>query len=212
MNRQRRKIKSTRNLQKVQSKRVTNLKSVEEENRQLALQVNKRIRRLKKAGKISTYAESNLFKNLDSVSKNILKTSRKGKTLQVRLPKTLTAGELKKLNKYMKRFIESETSTVRGLEVARENVLKGLKQAIDTKNLKVTNEDLDDFYELLQDDDFKSYADKIGGSSAFALVLDAKEKNLDSNDFIETLNQYMTIADEELRNKAERLYNKYMVK
>jgi hypothetical protein len=76
----------------------------------------------------------------------------------------------------------------------------------------LTMSDIDDFYTLIGDADAKPFlkTDVMGGSALQIAISDAIQYNDTEKQFIERMETFVSIADSELREKAKRLYKKYI--
>ena len=91
---------------------------------------------------------------------------------------------------------------------SRETLKETLTQLTDDA---ISDSDLDDFYDLIVEDDYKYFADKVPDSlEIFILINEARDKNLTEDGFIDLLKKYMTINSEDARQRASRLYNKWI--
>lgn len=183
----------------------------------LAYQVeraNRQLRKLEQAGELSTYSARKLQKNIAptrgvTVSR---RTSRKRPTQKrIKVSSAIARGDKLYLQKQLKTFLESETATTTGVrrkrERVRKNIRKGLGELVDRR---LTNKDVDDFYDLLYDEDFKYFSDKMSESDIYALLDEAKEENRNVRGFIKKLEtEQMTMNSAEAQEKAKRLYRKF---
>lgn len=182
--------------------------------------IDKTNRRLNALDKANSYGKYSSKKLLRQVSNNkLLKYDRKSKNklkLNLSLAKSkslesLKKSELRLLDKQLKEFLKSQTSTPIGLKRAMENTRKEVKAGLSRLTDKdISDEDLEDFYELLYSDDFNYFSDKIGDSEVYVLIDEAKDKSSSEEDFIALLNRYITVNSEEAREKAKNLYDKYV--
>ena len=171
---------------------------------------NKKLVRLERANLGGTYASKQLLQSLQG-RKSVKVGSRKARN-RIKVIRSLSVTEKKYVNKKLNQFIQAETSTPTGIKrkraEVRENVLQGLSKLVDRE---LTKQDLDDFYDLVENEDFQGLADMIGDSEMYVLVDEAKQKNLKSpNDFTKLLNKHMTSNTKEVRDKATRLFNKFI--
>lgn len=171
---------------------------------------NRKLINLERANLSGTYASKQLIKSLQG-NKAVKIGSRKARN-RIKVIRSLNVTQKRFVNKKLRQFVESETSTPTGIKrkraETRENVLQGLSKLVDRQ---LTKEDLDDFYDLVENEDFQGLADMIGDSEMYVLVDEAKQKNLKNpNDFAKLLNKHMTSNTKEVRDKATRLFNKFI--
>ena len=63
---------------------------------------------------------------------------------------------------------------------------------------------------MFESDDFNYFADKIGASTLWQLIDEAIEKNVSEENWISMLSSYITLNDLDMRERAIRLYEKYI--
>ena len=116
-----------------------------------------------------------------------------------------------------------KTSTISGIREAEQNIKKGLRERAGQKGVDITDDDIEDFYELLGDDEkFKGFTDLVGDSNIWAVIREANESHDTINDFAERLNTFARfyegesntvfddLPDSDTKEEIERLYNKYI--
>lgn len=173
--------------------------------------VNERIRSLNRRYKKGTWAVKRLINRLDT---NILSVWKNGR---IELNKNLTQSQLIAINKATNQFLESKTSTKTGIKEVYSNVKESLKETLSDDIRELTNEDVDFMYDMLGDDNF-SYFNKdredtnfIGASELWIVIDEAINKGDDENTFLNRMNVFVNVNDEDIRNKAINIYNKYVV-
>ena len=123
----------------------------------------------------------------------------------------LTASQIRYYQKVFDSFLKSKTSTPIGIREVRTKTEQKLKQSLgELVDKDITDEDVDDFYTIVQDEDFRYIADKIGDSLEYILIDQIKSSQGSEEDFVNLLSKFMTVNTEELREKASRLYNKFV--
>lgn len=123
----------------------------------------------------------------------------------------LTPSQIRYYQKVFDSFLKSKTSTPIGIREVRTKTEQKLKQSLgELVDKDITDEDVDDFYTIVQDEDFRYIADKIGDSLEYILIDQIKSSQGSEEDFVNLLSKFMTVNTEELREKASRLYNKFV--
>lgn len=123
----------------------------------------------------------------------------------------LTSSQIRYYQKIFDSFLKSKTSTPIGIREVRTKTEQKLKQSLgELVDKDITDEDVDDFYTIVQDEDFRYIADKIGDSLEYILIDQIKSSQGSEEDFVNLLSKFMTVNTEELREKASRLYNKFV--
>lgn len=185
--------------------------TLQEETRQMLKQVNRRLQDLEKSGNYNSWASKKLFTRLDAKAMDVL--SKKGKRIKsVQLRKGLTKTQLTAIQKATNQFLASATSTSKGIEKVREETKKSMFKTLRLDpDSKVTKKDIDDYYDMLGNKDFDYFNEKIGASSMWGLMEDAKEMDASPDGFLKIIERHGLSVDEDVRAKALRLYDKYII-
>lgn len=179
-----------------------------QQNVELAQEVNRRLKGLRSSGFQNTYASKKLRKRLNT---EVLKSWTVDKGGKVKIKKNLTATQMMAVNKAMRQFLASKTSKARGIEQVRKDTIETLRKTLSEENKDmVSQEDAEMFYDLFGDDDFNFFAEKIGSSELQAIVADSIDAKDDVDSWIERLGFHRDIEDLDIRERAERLYDKYI--
>lgn len=134
------------------------------------------------------------------------------KNNRLRVTKDMSRTQLIAVQKASTQFLKSKTSTKKGVEEVREETKKSLYKTLKLQDDELTMSDIDDFYTILGDEDAKPFlkTDVMGASALEIAISDAVSFNDSEQQFLERLETFMNIADVELREKAKRLYKKYV--
>ena len=170
---------------------------------------NRKLNRLESAGEYNKYASKKLLQRIRNES---LVKYNKGKRVKVTVNvKKLNPTQIRYYQKVFNSFLESKTSSAFGIKDVESRTHEKLKQSLsEIRDEDLTEQDVEDFYTLVEDNDFRYFADKIGDSDIYILVNEAKSRDLKKRPFYEMLKQYMTINTKEARDAARRLYEKYV--
>ena len=167
---------------------------------------NRRLINLERANLGGKYASKQLIQGLQEQSK-VKIGSRKARN-RIKVIRKLNLNEKRFVDKRLKQFLRAETSTPTGVRQVRENTRKGLEKLL---NHKLSDEDLDDIFTLMNDPQYNYFKEKIGYEKVLSLVDEAKQKGVKtSNEFIEMLKSHMTVNSKETRNLATKLFNKFV--
>lgn len=181
-------------------------KEMYEETKALSIKVNKRLRELKKAGYLKSWAGRKLEKRLKTKK---IKAYSQGK---VRVSKGLTNTQYTSIQKASRQFLESQTSTVKGIEATKKATIESLKKTF-SKDMDFGSIDAEVAYEMLGNKDFEYFnqEDRIPASEMWALIDDAIEGNQSEDTFISRLLNIMDFSnDEDAMEKAKRIYDVYV--
>lgn len=178
------------------------------QNIQLMNEVNRRLKGLRSAGYLGSYASKKLRKRLDT---EVLKSWTMDKGGKVKLSKDLTATQMMAVNKAMRQFLASKTSKARGIEQTRTETIKSLRKTLSQEGGElIDEEDAEFFYDMFADNDFDFFAEKIGSSELKMIIKDSIDAQDSLDDWINRLSLYITMEDLDMRERAERLYEKYI--
>ena len=183
-------------------------KELYKQNVELAQEVNRRLKGLRSAGYLGSYASKKLRKRLDT---EVLKSWTMDKGGKVKLSKNLTATQMMAVNKAMRQFLASKTSKARGIEQTRTETIKSLRKTLSQEGGElIDEEDAEFFYDMFADNDFDFFAEKIGSSELQMIIKDSIDAQDSLDDWINRLSLYITMEDLDMRERAERLYEKYI--
>lgn len=182
---------------------------VYEETRKIVIKANKRLNALKREGLAGSWASKKLYKRLKGSK---VKAYSKG---NIKISKNMTNTQLTAIERHAKQFLESKTSTKRGIDEVKKETIKSLKKALDNdKDLDISALDVEDAYDMLADKDFDYFnkEDRIPASEMWALIDDAIEENQSEETFINRLLNIMDFSNDlDAVEKAKRIYNKYVL-
>lgn len=177
------------------------------ETRKMVERANKRLKGLNNAGYKGTWASKKLINRIDT--KTLKAWSKKGK---IKLNKNLTNTQLKAIQKATDQFLKSKTSTIKGIRDTESATIKSIQETLsDEKRGLVTKEDAEFYYDMFGNSDFNYFVDQIGASTLWMLIDEAIEEDDTEDDWINRLARYITINDLDVRERAIRLYNKYIL-
>lgn len=191
----------------IAKKRVSGKKpkvDLEKETRKLVSKANARLDSLQRRYKSGTWASKKLANRLSSNKLNMW--TKKGK---IKTGKNLTKTQLIGLNKAINQFLNSQTSTKKGISTWKKNQVESIKLNR-SDDPDFTEEDAEDFFEMFGDRDFDFFASKIGASKLQEIIYDAIRANDSEDNFLDQLDLYIELNDLDIREKAIRLYNKYV--
>lgn len=165
--------------------------------------------------KVRAYGKYSSRKVLDLANAPAFKYKRRSlkKFKLAKSPSKLTKSEQLLYLKSFEKFLKSETSKVSGIKRAESEVKERVKKSLgEIAEKKLTDEDVEDFYDMMHDSDFNHITNYISPSDEFALIQEAKEQDYTEDKFTKALAQISNIENpsEDFRNKAIKLYNKYV--
>jgi hypothetical protein len=134
------------------------------------------------------------------------------KNNRLTISKDMTRTQLIAVQRASSQFLASKTSTKKGVNEVRELTKESLYKTLKLQDDNLTMADIDDFYTLIGDADARPFlkTDVMGGSALQIAISDAISYNDTEQQFLERMETFINIADSELREKARRLYKKYV--
>lgn len=180
-------------------------------------ETNRRLKGLGKSYKVGTWSSKKLkTRIMSNKTKGLMY---KGK--RIKLKPKMTKTNLTQVLKATRQFLESKTSSRRGIEQAREDVIQSLKDEFQFEKEKdITKEDAEAMYEMLSNKDFNRFNIKkkgkedefIGASGLWSEIDYANANNISKESFIERLQnlreQDFSIDDQKA---AERIFERYVL-
>lgn len=172
--------------------------------------VNKRVTSLRKAGLYGHYASKDIIRLI--ASEDSLIVDKKTGKIKIKKPKLLKPAQVKLISKRFQTFIRQPTSTVGGIKEVQNKINEKVKDKLSQyTDQEITDEDLEDFFDLTQNEDFRYLADKIGDSELYVILDYSEKNNLSYDDFERNLRNYIQFTNNsDSRVKAKRLYNKFI--
>lgn len=168
---------------------------------------NARLQSLARKNKKGTWASKKLIDRLDKIT--IKAWSGKGR---IKIPKNATTTQLIAISKAINQFMSSATSTKKGIKNVRDKTIKGIQKALSVEldDEELSDDDAEFFYGMLSEKDFDVIADEIGASTLWVCINDAITMNESENQFVQRLINHGMSNDLDKRERAIRLYNKYV--
>ena len=175
--------------------------------------VNRKLNTLAKSGHYGSYASKRLINVLSEDERVVIKKSRRGRRqVIIQGVKVLSQNQSRYYAKTLREFRTAKTSTPLGIRETRRKAEEKLKQSLgNITNKTITTKDVDDFYSIVSDADYKKIVEKIPPSEFYVIVTTAKRNSYNEEQFIDLLSSYVTDSDEDLRKIASRLYKKFVV-
>ncbi len=180
-------------------------KNLEKRARKNISKVNARLKKLRrtKGIKSRSYASKILYNKLSI--KNVVKVSKTG---IINLAKNLTKTALNLIINVTENFLKSKTSTPKGIMDIRENTKKSLFDTLSDINNDVTEEDIDDLYDLFGTDDMDYFVERLGASALEIAIVETKEVRGNEEYFVSFLSKMGLSSDEEMRFHARNIFDK----
>lgn len=167
---------------------------------------NKRLARLENFGQ-GKWASTIIQNHLASKKVNSLTPSGR-----VSVSKNKTIGQMRATINAMDNFLNSKTSTIKGIKETRQNMIEGMRRSLSTENADLSFGDAEALYRIFDDREYSHLLDIVEPSDLFAFIQEAVEKKMSKDKFIETVSNYVTSGfDDDIRDKLMKVYNEYVV-
>lgn len=176
------------------------------ELKKLSKRANQRIVRLEREFGKDTWATKKLRDKLEAEPLQAW-----SKTGRVKVNKSMTTTQMKATIKATQQFLNSKTSTKRGIKQVKKTTIKQLAKSLGTNDEDLTNEEAEALYDMLSDDYVTDILKYIPASDFWALIEDAKEAGDSQESFISRISDYIEFGnDVDMRNKLVMIYEKYV--
>lgn len=176
------------------------------ELKKLSKRANQRIVRLEREFGKDTWATKKLRDKLEAEPLQAW-----SKTGRVKVNKSMTTTQMKATIKATQQFLNSKTSTKRGIKQVKKTTIKQLAKSLGTDDEDLTNEEAEALYDMLSDDYVTDILKYIPASDFWALIEDAKEAGDSQESFISRISDYIEFGnDVDMRNKLVMIYEKYV--
>lgn len=176
------------------------------ELKKLSKRANQRIVRLEREFGKDTWATKKLRDKLEAEPLQAW-----SKTGRVKVNKSMTITQMKATIKATQQFLNSKTSTKRGIKQVKKTTIKQLAKSLGTDDEDLTNEEAEALYDMLSDDYVTDILKYIPASDFWALIEDAKEAGDSQESFISRISDYIEFGnDVDMRNKLVMIYEKYI--
>lgn len=176
------------------------------ELKKLSKRANQRIVRLEREFGKDTWATKKLRDKLETEPLQAW-----SKTGRVKVNKSMTITQMKSTIKATQQFLNSKTSTKRGIKQVRKTTIKNLAKSLGTEEEDLTDEEAEALYDMLSDDYVTDIIKYIPASDFWALIEDAKESGDSQDSFISRISDYIEFGnDVDMRNKLIMIFEKYV--
>lgn len=168
---------------------------------------NQRIQKIQGRYGESSWAVNQLYEKIDNNNINGISTL----TGNIRISRNMSDIQLRAIQKATKIFLDSQTSTLRGVRKAVNNMQEALKKNYSDINKPLSDKDAEKLYNIIENRDIRNTVEQIGASETWTRTLRAKEQNLSKDKFIDLFrNTNIDINDLDIKADLERIYQMYM--
>ena len=173
--------------------------------------VNKRITKLKQSGMNKTWASGRLYDRLD-VGK-LGKTKIVGRRGYLNISKDLNATQLNAIARASDLFLQSKTSTIKGINETRNSVIESLRVSLGEDTEMLSYDDAEFLYDLFNTTQFDDLAKYSNASTLWVQVEDYLQGKTDEDTLLDRLMTYGNldyIKDLDIRDKTRDLIKKLL--
>ena len=129
----------------------------------------------------------------------------------IKVNKNMSKEQQKAILKALNNFLESKTSTVKGIKSTMKKTQNSIRQELSNEDIDLSIEESKTLYSFFSDRDFNYITNYIPASDLFVLLEDSKEMGDNFNSFINRIENYITVGeDEDVINKLKGIYEKYV--
>ena len=148
-----------------------------------------------------TWASKKLSSKLDNESLGAWSSASR-----IKIPKDATPDDLARIQKATEEFLRAKTSTIRGVKNQIKSIKSGFKKTYD-----VTDEEAEAMYQAFNEDLIQWITRYIEPSEFWQIIQEAKEMRLSEDGFEKLIDDYIEIGnDDDIREKLEQIYNRYV--
>ena len=183
--------------------KIDNKKELVKKTTKAVQQVNQRIKSIERKFK------DNGNWSVTNIKNRLSKYFKSGK---LKIPKNAKEIELIDILKESTNMLKSKAGNKKGIKEIKERAKTTLLEILSEEGIDVTKEDINDYYSMFEDNDLLYFMKMTGltASEVFAIIDDSIRAGDSENSFIKRLETFVNIVDEDIRNRAIRLYNKYV--
>ena len=167
-------------------------------------QANKRLREIRREFGSLGWAGSKLKEKTEFYLVNTWRS--KG----IKVSKSLSEQQMKATLRALNDFLKSETSSVKGIKKVMRKQQTSLRQAFSTDK-EITIDESKTMYTFFEDNDFNYITQFIPASDLFILLMDAKENKDNENQFLNRVENYIVIGeDDDLKEALLNIYSRWI--
>lgn len=188
------------------SRNVQKKQELFNELKKLSKRANQRLVRLEREFGKDTWASKNLRNRLDTTPLNAW--TAKGR---VRVAKSMSITQLRATIKATNQFLNSATSTKRGINRVRKTTIKSIAQSLSIDR-EVTVQEAETLYDMFVDNEFTDLLQYMRASELWAIIEEASSNMYSENDFIDLMKDYIDFGNDlDMKERLKNIYEKYVI-
>ena len=151
-----------------------------------------------------TWASKKLMDKLDTYMNGKLQVTR-----------SMSTSELTVLNKALRNFLNSKTSTIQGIQDIERQTKQNISNLIvDVDTPELETEDIETLYNFFEDSDFRDVTEYIPPSDLYIILNESKQAGDNPKMFMSKIERYIDKdslnSDSDMKNKLTRIYTKFI--
>lgn len=171
-------------------------------------QANKRLRAIKREYGTLGWAGESLK---EKTTFYLVDTFRARGKNGIKVNKNMSNERLRSTLKAINNFLQSKTSSIKGIEQTKKRQIEGLQKAFSTEEVELTTEESKALYKRFENKDYNYILSYLTASELNALIDDSKEHNDSLEQFMKRSENYITgVVDIQLKQALESIYYKYV--
>lgn len=168
--------------------------------------VNKRIKDISKEYGTRSWSTKKLQ---DKLSISTLNAFKQGK---VKISANTSNTQLKAINKALQTFLNSKTSTVKGIKQVMSSQQRNIRQNLGNMDMNLSKEESETLFSFFADNDFNNITNYMPPSDMWVLLQEAKDKKMSLSNFGKQMSDYIDYGqDEDMIKSITNIYKKYVV-
>ena len=181
----------------------------EREVKKQVQQVNRQLNSLERKHKMGTWSTGKLKTRINNKK---LKLMYKGK--RIRLKPKMTKTQLTGVQQATRQFLESATSTNKGIEKVKKDTIQSLKKTLNfRKKKRLSDADVEALYSMLENRNLRSLVDEVGASLMWSEIRYAEIHKTSEKRFIERIQLYIEQdMDDNLKEQAKHIFETYVIR
>ena len=129
----------------------------------------------------------------------------------IKVNKNMSEQQQRAILKAIDNFLQSKTSTIKGIKSTMKKTQQSIRQELSNEDINLSVEESQTLYSFFGDKDFNYITSYIPASDLFALLEDSKESNDSFNSFVDRIENYIVVGnDDDMIKALESIYNKYV--
>ena len=173
----------------------------------LVKRANQRLVRLEREFGVDSWATKKLKSRLSTEKLRAFSVNNR-----ILLNKSMSITQLRAVKKATEQFLNSKTSTIKGIKSIKKETIKSLKETFENENEVILEDDeIESLYSILEDNDYNSISSFLPPSDIWVIINEARTEHYNQDTFLNKVEKYIDFGNDiTVRNNLISLYNKYV--